>query len=72
MRCYFMRGGDIASAEELTGLSAEEATDKSYQLFFDRRDGCDGFDGFELWDGARMIRQYASRPGTLKWASAIS
>jgi hypothetical protein len=33
MRCYFMRGGDIASAEELTGLSDEDATDKLISYF---------------------------------------
>jgi hypothetical protein len=72
MRCYFMRDGNIASFEELLGLSDGEARDKAYQLFFERKDGFDGFEGFELWDGTRMITQHPNRPSALKWASAVS
>jgi hypothetical protein len=36
MRCYFIKGGHIASVEELLGLSDEEARYKSHQLFLER------------------------------------
>jgi hypothetical protein len=52
MRCYFMRGGHIASVEELPGLSDEEAMAKADALFSERKHL---FDGFELWDRARVI-----------------
>jgi hypothetical protein len=55
MRCYFMKKGHIASVEELPGLSDEEATDKAYELFSERKES---FDGFELWDRTRVIVRY--------------
>lgn len=56
MRCYFTRDGHIVSVEELLGLSDDEATNKAYRLFSDRKNS---FDGFELWDRARVITLHA-------------
>jgi hypothetical protein len=56
MRCYFMRNGHIVSVEEMPGLSDEEAVAKGRHLFEERAP--QGFDGFEVWDRARMLIQY--------------
>jgi hypothetical protein len=55
MRCYFMRDGPIATFEELPDFSDEEAVYKAYCLFSERKDK---FDGFEVWDGARVIARH--------------
>jgi hypothetical protein len=52
MRCYFMRGGHIASVEPLPGLTDREAVEKAHALFAERKRR---FDGFEVWDMARVI-----------------
>jgi hypothetical protein len=52
MRCYFIRGGHIADVDKLTELSDEEAVAKAHALFSERKDL---FEGFELWDGARVL-----------------
>lgn len=52
MRCYFIRGGHIADVDELTEFSDEEAIAKAHVLFSKRKDL---FEGFELWDGARVL-----------------
>jgi hypothetical protein len=62
MRCYFMRNGHIATFQEFSDLSDEEATNRSYQLCYEMKDN---FDGFELWDGARMIIK-RTRPNDLE------
>jgi hypothetical protein len=56
MRCYFMRAGHIVGVELLGGLSDEEAIEKSHQLFAATRKG--EFDGFELWNLARVILRH--------------
>jgi hypothetical protein len=55
MRCYFMRGGHIASVEELWGLSDDEALAKAHELFSERKHL---FEGFELWDRTRFLFRY--------------
>jgi hypothetical protein len=55
MRCYLMRNGHIASVRELPGLGDQEAVDFASRLF---GKSTDGFDGFEVWDRARMIIQH--------------
>ena len=60
MRCYFMKGGHIAAVEILEGLTEPEAIEKSKSLF--AKTG-NKFDGFELWDGARVIMQHNKMPG---------
>jgi hypothetical protein len=52
MRCYYVRGGRIVDVDKLTELSDEEAIAKAHVLFSERKDL---FEGFELWDGARML-----------------
>ena len=52
MRCYYMRGGHIVDVDKLTELSDEAAITKAHALFSERKDL---FEGFELWDGARVL-----------------
>jgi hypothetical protein len=51
-----MKGGHIGGveADALQDLSDEEAIEKARELFASRRDQ---FDGFEVWQGARMVIQ---------------
>jgi hypothetical protein len=58
MRCYFIRGGHIADVDKLAEFSDEEAMAKAHALFSERKDL---FEGFELWDGARVLRARAYR-----------
>jgi hypothetical protein len=54
-----MRKGHIAGVEMLPNLSDEEAVGKCRQLFEERKS--DGhYDGFEVWERARMIIQHPS------------
>jgi hypothetical protein len=55
MRCYFTRGGHIAAVEELPDLSDDEAIAKAHALFSERKHI---FEGFELWDLARVVARY--------------
>jgi hypothetical protein len=55
VRCYFMRRGHIAAVQELSGLFDQEATNRSHNLFSELKEK---FDGFELWDRARMLIQH--------------
>ena len=52
MRCFFIRGGRVVGAEELAGLSDEEAIAEAHVLFSERKNL---FEGFEVWDKARML-----------------
>jgi hypothetical protein len=52
MRCYFIRGGHIADVDKLADLSDDEAIARAQALFSERKDL---FEGFELWDGARVL-----------------
>lgn len=58
MRCYFMRGGRIEAVEELPGLSDEAAIAKAHALFSERKHK---FEGFELWNRARVIIRHPER-----------
>jgi hypothetical protein len=58
MRCYFMRGGRIEAVEELTGLSDDEAIAKAHARFSERSQE---FEGFELWNRARVIIRHPER-----------
>jgi hypothetical protein len=51
-----MKGGHIGGveADALQDLSDEEAIEKARELFAARKDE---FDGFEVWQGARMVTQ---------------
>jgi hypothetical protein len=59
MRCYFMRGGHIEAVEELTGLSDEDALAKAHALFSERKHD---YEGFELWNRARVIIRHSEPP----------
>ena len=56
MRLYFMKGGHISGveADALQGLSDEQTIEKGRELFAAREDQ---FDGFEVWQGTRMVIQ---------------
>lgn len=56
MRCYFMKRGHIQAVEVLSGLADEQALEKSHALFATKPKG--QFDGFEIWDRARMVIQW--------------
>jgi hypothetical protein len=56
MRCFFLRDGRIADFEMLTpGLSDEDAIAQAHILFSKRKGP---FEGFEVWDGARVVFRY--------------
>ena len=53
MWCYFLRHGHIAGVEVLPqGLSDEDAIVRAH-ILSSKRKGV--FDGYELWDGTRMV-----------------
>jgi hypothetical protein len=56
MRCFFKRGGHIAAVELLPGLNDAEAVEKSREMF-ETREREAGYEGFEVWDQARMVIQ---------------
>ena len=60
MRCFFTRDGHIQAVEELPDLSDQEAVAKSHQIFEERKDA-QWYNGFEVWDLARMVIQYPPR-----------
>jgi hypothetical protein len=65
MRCYFMRDGHIAGVEEMPSLTDEEAVQKARSLFAARKDKFK-FDGFEVWELARVvIQEPPTAPGRL-------
>jgi hypothetical protein len=55
MRCHLTRRGHIYAVEILVASSDNEAVEQSLALL---RDSGDGFDGFEIWDGDRMVRRF--------------
>jgi hypothetical protein len=53
MLCYFLRDGQIAGVEMLPlGLSDEDAITRAHTLSSKRKGP---FDGFEVWDRARLV-----------------
>jgi hypothetical protein len=61
LRCFFLKQGHIAAVEILPGLSQEQAVDKSRELFAARKDQGQ-YEGFEVWEEARMVIQYPPPP----------
>jgi len=59
MRCYFMNNGHIDAVEVLTTTSDEDAISQARVLFQERKHR---FEGFELWDGDRVIVRYPVQP----------
>jgi hypothetical protein len=56
MRCYFMRAGHIAG-EAIPGLPDDETIRRARELFEEKRQSY-AYDGFEVWDLARVVFQY--------------
>jgi hypothetical protein len=57
MRCYFMRKGHIAGVEAIPGLPDDETIKQAWALFEEKQKS-HGYDGFEVWDLARVVFQY--------------
>jgi hypothetical protein len=58
--CYFLRDGRIAGVEMLPlGLSDEDAITRAHTLYSKRKGP---FDGYEVWDRARLVRASPFRP----------
>jgi hypothetical protein len=54
--CYFLRDGCIAGVQMLpSGLQDEDKIARAHFLF-SKRKGL--FDGFEIWDGVRVVFRY--------------
>ena len=58
MRCFFMKQGHITAVELLPGLNDAEAVKKSHELFEARKNEA-GYEGFEVWQEARVVFQYS-------------
>src|SRR5579863_766828 len=61
MRCYLYRGGHIAGVEVLAGGS-DDALIREAHAVFEKRKRKEEFDGFEVWDHARIVYQYPEPP----------
>jgi len=59
MRCYLYRGGHIAGVEVLAAES-DDALIRQARAIFEKRGK--EFDGFEVWDHARIVYQYPEPP----------
>ncbi len=57
MRCFFLRGGHIAAVELMPGLTDEQAVEKC-RLLYESRRSKEGYQGFEVWEEARMVHQH--------------
>lgn len=55
MRCYFVRNGTIRSIEVVRCVSDADAIEHALQLYERRKEQ---FEGFELWDRARLVHQH--------------
>jgi hypothetical protein len=59
MRCYFIRGGRVVGVSMLPlGISDEVAIASAPKLAAKRRGR---IDGFEVWDGARLVIRHSAR-----------
>jgi hypothetical protein len=57
MRCYFMRAGHIAGVEAIPGFPDDETVRQAHELFAELQKA-HAYDGFEVWDLARMVFKY--------------
>ena len=55
MRCYFIRNGHFAAVEVLNARADEDAIEQAQSLF---EQHAKSFDGFELWEGGRLVYQF--------------
>jgi hypothetical protein len=59
MRCYFIRDGQVVGVAMLpSGLSDQDAIARAHKLSA-KRSG--RVDGFEVWDGARLIIKHSDQ-----------
>jgi hypothetical protein len=57
MRCYFIRNGHIVGVGMLPpGFSDQDAIARAHKLSAKRKGP---IDGFEVWDGARLVIKYS-------------
>jgi hypothetical protein len=57
MRCYFIRNGQVVGVGMLPpGLSDQDAIARAHKLSAKRKGP---IDGFEVWDGARLVINYS-------------
>lgn len=59
MRCYLFRNGHIAAVEVLNAASDEAHVAQAHELFAKRETK---FDGFEVWDRARLVYRSPDLP----------
>jgi hypothetical protein len=57
MRCYFVADGHIRAVEVITAETDTEAVETAFSIL--RQHG-KHFDGFELWDQARLVHSFKS------------
>lgn len=58
MRCYFMRRDEIWAVECLKSTDDRPAVKRALTIFVDRYS--EKSDGFEVWDGDRLVFRYPS------------
>jgi hypothetical protein len=59
MRCYFIRAGQVVGVAMLAlGLSDQDAIARAEKLCAKRKGP---IDGFEVWDGARLVIMNSDR-----------
>lgn len=60
MRCYLMRGGHFKGVEVVDAVTDAEAVQCAIKLFYERQESRihDPYDGFELWDGNRLVHKH--------------
>ena len=61
MRCYFMSGGHIVDVEMLDETDDAGRIARS-RLLFEEKGKPKGYEGFEVWDGARFIYRFPEVP----------
>jgi hypothetical protein len=57
MRCYFIKGGHIAAVEFLQ-QTTDQARITEAEGLFETVGKSKGAEGFEVWDGSRLIYRY--------------
>ena len=65
MRCFFITDGHVVAAEELFGLSDQEAVEGS-KLLFEQASG--RYQTFEVWQGTRFVYRHTPRANETKVA----
>lgn len=61
MRCYLMRDGHITGVEDLEAATDADAIQLAIKVFYDRQATDRSYDGFELWDGSRVVHRHEVR-----------